>query len=39
LSRRFEGRSGEFGLGVMLGQPPARSVDDDQTDHEKGDTG
>ena len=23
----------------MLGQPPARSVDDEQTDHEKGDTG
>jgi hypothetical protein len=23
----------------MLGQPPARSVDDAQTDHEKGDTG
>ena len=23
----------------MLGQPPARSVDDDQTDHKKADTG
>ena len=38
LDRRFGGRRGEFGLGVMLGHPPARSVDDDQTDHEKGDT-
>ncbi len=39
LSRRLGGRRGEFGLGVVLGQPPARSVDDDQTDHKKGDTG
>ena len=30
---------GRVRVGVMLGQPPARRVDDDQTDNEKGDTG
>lgn len=39
LSRRFGERRSEFGLGVVLGQPPARSINDDQTDRKKGDTG